>query len=167
MWLTRPKPSRRHGGPAGQFIFAFLIIAGIFAAAAQGNKWIIRVALGLACCAAAFFFAFLYALGPGRPIYAVTDRRAVLLTFGWGGDFNYWYAEDLGRMHTRPGPDGSGDVIFGNEFNTYSTYAGRRHEEVQEAERAYDGAWYGVPDLAEAEVYLSALKAHEAGPRAQ
>jgi hypothetical protein len=113
--------------------------------------WVVAAPAGFA---AALLLNFLYRIGPGRPVYAVTDRRAVLLHPGVGGDFYYWFPEDLGRRRSRAGSDGSGDIILGAEFENAVGSEGET-----QVRRRYDGAWYNLPNVPEAETYLAALEA--------
>ena len=166
MWITRPGTSSLWGGPSPclKLSVAMFLFTGLTIPGGLSHGWGRWVVVGSAGLAAALLFAFLCSLGPGRPIYAVTDRRAILLIFGLGGGFYYWYPEDLAMRRALTNADGSGDVIFGQEFDSADDQEGtwrQRHIRRQLGQpRRFDCAWYGVPNVGEAETYLAALQLH-------
>jgi hypothetical protein len=153
-WLARPAKMSLVGPGSvwlglGLFVAACALILIPLRNAYAWSWWVVATPGGLA---AASMLSYFYSVGPGRPVYGVTDRRAFLLIPGLGGNFYYWYPQDLRMRRLRAGDDGSGDIILGAEFDWTPTADGERVPR-----RRYDGAWYDLPDMGEAEAHLLAL----------
>jgi hypothetical protein len=83
-----------------------------------------------------------------RTVYAVTDRRALVIRGTWlGVNVRSFAPEKLGDLSRNQRPDGSGDLVFGQDVRP-----GNRG-----ATRVVDYGFLAVPNVREAEEYVRAL----------
>jgi hypothetical protein len=89
----------------------------------------------------------------GRTTYAVTDRRAIIVTGGrWRTVKSYW-PRDIREIERRQRPDGSGDLLF-----AWEPYSGSR------SSRPARPGFYGIPNVQVVEGLLTdALEKHGGG----
>ena len=91
-------------------------------------------------------------LSARRTVYLVTDRRAVVIRGGWGGNVSVrtFEPEKLVDLRREQDADGSGDLVFGQDIKVGS----------RGSQRAVDYGFLAVPNVREAEEYVRALARH-------
>lgn len=87
-----------------------------------------------------------------RTVYVVTDRRALVIRggFGSGVSVRSFEPEKLGDLRREQRPDGSGNLVFGQDLNV--NQSGRRY--------ASSYGFMAVPDVRAAEEQVLALARH-------
>ena len=90
--------------------------------------------------------------GAKRTVYVVTDRRAVVIRGGWGGNVTVrsFEPEKLTDLRRDERADGSGDLVFGQDVR-FSSRGGRS---------VVDYGFLAVPNAREAEEYVRGLARH-------
>ena len=163
LWFGAPSPARLAGretaaGCGGSFMAAFgvfwLCVVGFigFGAAQMGAPSIFPIFIGGMFLFGLVFvgFALKIAASPAQAaarahdtVYAVTDRRLLVLVAGEGA--RSYTPRDIERVERRDLPDGSGDVVFARERETgYDT--DNRHYE-----RWKDLGFFGISNPREVE----------------
>ena len=87
-----------------------------------------------------------------RTVYLVSDRRALVIRGGWGGNVTVrsFEPEKLADLRREQNADGSGDLVFGQDVRVGAK--GREY--------TVDYGFLAVPNVREAEEYVRALARH-------
>lgn len=132
LWIGQPRPGRiALRGVAHAVMGASAVVGGVYMAAtatSSGFAWgmglFILIGVGL-------LFAPLRMWWKGtRTVYAVTDRRALILEGGFSQKLRTYGPEELSSLECHRKADGSGDIIIDREVTEHRSGTQQRGEPV-------------------------------------
>jgi hypothetical protein len=159
VWADRPVPRRRRRLPLVLFGLLFTGLAAFWTleAAAAGTglalAGLVFVALGLAVTTSP--------LWRGRktpPVYAITDRRLLVIRGGEIRRVRSFQPADIETLERRERADGTGDVVFGRETIDRSDVHLRRDGPPFYRTRQRKLGFFGIADVKRVEAAVRALR---------
>lgn len=108
--FNQPSLTGRNFGPPLPFKLFFLLIPLVF------------IGVGLRQAAE----PFLRLIEGKGTTYALTNKRAIIITKTWSKNVRSYYDKNIGSIQTRVNFDGTGDVIFSSRMVSRRVHQGRR-----------------------------------------
>jgi hypothetical protein len=153
LWTGRPNPeSAAAGSWGGVFVGGIMIAFAIFwmGGASQAGAPPFFSAFGLIFIGAGLYAMaspFLTMSSASNTIYAITDRRILVIEDGATRKVQSYTADDIEHIERREKTDGSGDIIFARERY-------QRHHNGHSHTHTRDIGLWGVPNAREVERLL-------------